>query len=175
MDYDPTIKESLLFFKTVQNKVHFAITGHTAAEIVTTRINSQKPNLGLTSFRGPTLKKGELEIAKNYLNLEELTALNALVEQYLVFATEQARRRVPMYMKDWITKLHGFLTLNNREILSGAGTISHEDMLNKIDHEYQKNLEQQRIQEKNDLRISPDFDEAAQIISQKIRLPHDPK
>lgn len=160
IDYDPTTEGSITFFKTVQNKVHFAITGSTAAEIVVNRIDGKKPNLGLTNFRGATPKKEELEIAKNYLGLEELTALNALVEQYLIFAAEQARRHIPMYMKDWITKLHGFLTLNNRQILNGGGFISHEDMVNKVDQEYSKHMELKHTQEKFDLRISPDFDNA---------------
>jgi hypothetical protein len=177
VDYDPTTKNSITFFKTVQNKVHFAITGHTAAEIVASRINGNKPNLGLTNFRGATPKTEELEIAKNYLDVEELTALNALVEQYLIFAAEQARRRIPMYMTDWIAKLHGFLTLNNRSILSGSGSISHEDMLDKVQQEYQKHLDIKHNQEKLDPRISPDFDDAVMTLPKhsKVRSPHDPK
>jgi hypothetical protein len=99
-DYDPTNDQSIRFFKTVQNKVHYAVTGNTAAEIIVKRINSDKKNLGMTSFRGAKPTKEEILIAKNYYNKEELSQLNALVEQYLVFATEQARRRVPMTMKD---------------------------------------------------------------------------
>src|SRR3989338_6329738 len=102
IDYDPTNDQSILFFKTVQNKVHYAVTGSTAAEIVMERIDSGKQNLGLTNFRGSKPTKEEVVIAKNYYNKEELTQLNALVEQYLIFATEQARRRVPMTMHDWI-------------------------------------------------------------------------
>ncbi len=128
IDYDPTNDQSILFFKTVQNKVHFAVTGSTAAEIVVDRIDSDKKNLGLTNFRGTKPTKEEVVIAKNYYNAEELTQLNALVEQYLVFATEQARRRVPMTMADWIEKLHGFLTINDRNILQDADRISHELM-----------------------------------------------
>ncbi len=138
VDYDPTNDHSLLFFKTVQNKVHFAITGNTAAEIVVDRIDEQKPNLGLTYTRGVKPTKEEISIAKNYYSQEELLQLNALVEQYLVFATEQARRRVSMTMQDWIDKLHGFLNLNERDILTDAGKISHEMMIEitneKFDH-----------------------------------------
>lgn len=94
IDYDPTNDQSLSFFKTVQNKVHYAVTGNTAAEIVVDRIDNDKKNLGLTNFRGAKPTKEEVVIAKNYYTAEELTQLNALVEQYLVFATEQARRRV---------------------------------------------------------------------------------
>lgn len=128
VDYDPTNDQSILFFKTVQNKVHYAITGNTAAEIVINRIDNYKKNLGLTNFRGVKPTKEEIIVAKNYYNEEELIQLNALVEQYLVFATEQARRRIPMTMKDWINKLHGFLTINERNILQDAGKISHELM-----------------------------------------------
>ena len=141
VDYDPSDDQSLLFFKTVQNKVHYAVTGNTAAEIVVERMDSSKKNLGLTNFRGVKPTKEEVMIAKNYYNAEELTQLNALVEQYLIFATEQARRRVPMTMKDWILKLHGFLKLNGRNILVDAGKISHElaaEIAEKEFDEYKK-------------------------------------
>ena len=126
VDYNPKAKQSVLFFQTVQNKVHYAITGQTAAEIVVSRVDGKKPNAGMTNFRGTKPIKEEATIAKNYLNEQELLALNNLVEQYLVFAQGQAIRRIPMYMKDWIEKLHGFLQINDREILRDAGKISHE-------------------------------------------------
>lgn len=107
-----TLETSILFFKTVQNKMHWAITGQTAAEIIAERADSTKPNMGLTNWRGTKVRKQDVTIAKNYLDENELAALNNLVEQYLVFAEGQAMRRVPMYMKDWIQKLHGFLELN---------------------------------------------------------------
>jgi hypothetical protein len=136
VDYDPTNDQSLLFFKTVQNKVHYAITGSTAAEIVVARIDEKKEKLGLTYTRGATPTKEEVMIAKNYYTAEELAQLNALVEQYLIFATEQARRRVPMTMQDWIEKLHGFLTINDRNILQDAGKISHELMQEIADKKF---------------------------------------
>lgn len=126
VDYDPTDEKSIFFFKTVQNKVHYAITGNTAAEIIASRVDSKKPNVGLTNFRGNKPTKEEVLIAKNYLSEQELLVLNNLVEQYLVFAEGQALQRVPMYMKDWIEKLHGFLQINNKNILQDAGKISHE-------------------------------------------------
>src|SRR3989339_66399 len=138
VDYDPTNDQSILFFKTVQNKVHYAVTGNTAAEIVIDRIDSDKKNLGLTTFRGAKPTREEVVIAKNYYNAEELTQLNALVEQYLIFATEQARRRVPMTMNDWIEKLHGFLTINDRNILQDAGRISHELMVEIAEKKFDK-------------------------------------
>jgi hypothetical protein len=126
VDYDPTAEISTLFFQTVQNKLHWAITGKTAAEIISERANSKKPNMGMTNWRGVNPQKDEAIIAKNYLNEDELAALNNLVEQYLVFAEGQAMRRAPMRMKDWVAKLNGFLTLNERAILENAGKISHE-------------------------------------------------
>jgi hypothetical protein len=105
LDYDPTQPESIEFFQTVQNKMHWAITGQTAAEIIHARADSAKPNMGLTNWRGAKVRKEDITIGKNYLNEPELAALNNLVEQYLVFAEGQAMRRVPMHMKDWIAKL----------------------------------------------------------------------
>ncbi len=138
VDYDPTLEISIEFFKTVQNKLHWAITGQTAAEIISERADSSKKNMGLTSWRGIQIRKTDVSIAKNYLNEEELSALNNLVEQYLIFAQGQAQRRVPMYMKDWIEKLNGFLTLNDREILTNAGSISHELGKANAEREYEK-------------------------------------
>jgi hypothetical protein len=138
VDYDPTNNQSIVFFKTVQNKVHYAVTGNTAAEIVASRMDVSKKNLGLTTFRGAKPRREEVVIAKNYYNKEELTQLNALVEQYLIFATEQARRRIPMTMNDWIEKLHGFLTINDRNILQDAGRISHELMVEIAEKKFEK-------------------------------------
>lgn len=138
VDYDPTIETSILFFQTVQNKMHWAITGKTAAEIVSERANSEKPNMGLTSWMGTKPRKQDVSIAKNYLNEEELLALNNLAEQYLIFATGQAMRRIPMYMKDWIEKLNGFLQLNDREILKHSGKISHQLAIEIAEKEYEK-------------------------------------
>lgn len=138
IDYDPTQEVSLQFFKTVQNKIHWAITGQTAAEIVHERVDAAKPNLGLTNWRGAVVRKHDVVIAKNYLSEPELEALNNLVEQYLIFAQGQAMRRVPMHMADWIEKLNGFLTLNDRDILTHAGRISHEMAQAKAELEYDK-------------------------------------
>jgi hypothetical protein len=138
IDYDPTMPESIGFFQTVQNKMHWAITGQTAAEIIHARADSTRPNMGLTNWRGAKVRKEDVTIAKNYLNESELVALNNLVEQYLVFAEGQAMRRVPMHMKEWIDKLHGFLTLNDRDILNNAGRISHEMAKELAEAEYEK-------------------------------------
>lgn len=138
VDYDPILNISIDFFKTVQNKLHWAITGQTAAEIISQRANSTKENMGLTNWRGDNIRKTDVFIAKNYLNENELSALNNLVEQYLIFAQGQAQRRIPMYMNDWIEKLNGFLTLNDREILNNAGSISHELGKENAEREYNK-------------------------------------
>ena len=148
VDYDPTQDMSIEFFKTVQNKMHWAITGKTAAEIIAERADSSKPNMGLTNWRGTKVRKQDVGIAKNYLDEQELAALNNLVEQYLVFAEGQAMKRIPMYMKDWIAKLHGFLALNDREILTHAGRISHVVAVEKAEAEYLK-YNQRRIEADN--------------------------
>lgn len=164
VDYDPTLDISIEFFKTVQNKLHWAITGQTAAEIISERADSSKKNMGLTTWRATKIRKTDVFIAKNYLNEEELSALNNLVEQYLIFAQGQAQRRVPMYMKDWIEKLNGFLTLNDREILNNAGSISHELGKANAEREYEKFKEnQQRIIGEGD------FEKAIKKIENKKR------
>jgi hypothetical protein len=155
VDYDPTLDISINFFKTVQNKLHWAITGKTASEIITERADSSKQNMGLNTWRGDKIRKSDVSIAKNYLNKKELSELNNLVEQYLIFAQGQAQRRVPMYMKDWIEKLNGFLSLNDREILQNAGSISHELAKENAEKEYVKfkNKQQKAIKESDFDRI----------------------
>lgn len=164
VDYDPTTEDSIQFFKTVQNKIHWAITGKTAAEIIYERVDSEKQNMGLTTWRGDKVRKQDVSIAKNYMKEPELEALNNLVEQYLVFAEGQAKRRIPMYMNDWITKLNGFLTLNDREILEHAGRISHELAKGKAESEYEiynaKKLEYKK-------QLDSDFEQTIKRIENK--------
>ena len=124
VDYDPAAALTQDFFATVQNKVHYAIHGHTAAELIVKRADGSLPNMGVTTWEGARIRKSDASVAKNYLTEDELRALNNLAEQYLVFAEGQAARRVAMTMRDWITKLEGFLTLNDREILKDAGSVS---------------------------------------------------
>jgi len=166
MDYDPTTELSLTFFRTVQNKMHWAITGQTAAEIIHERADHTKPNMGLASWRGEKVRKGDVSIAKNYLAEEELAALNNLVEQYLVFAEGQAMRRIPMRMADWAAKLDAFLSLNERDILGHTGRISHQMALERAEDEYEK-FSRARIAE-NDRRLS-DFDKAVKQFNMKKR------
>ena len=138
VDYDPTLETSITFFKTVQNKLHWAITGQTAAEIIKDREDSSLPHMGLTNYRGEKVRKQDVVIAKNYLDENELSALNNLVEQYLVFAEGQAMRRIPMAMGNWIEKLDGFLGLNDRDILTHAGRVSHTLGKQIAEQEYNK-------------------------------------
>ena len=166
IDYDPTQPVSIEFFQTVQNKMHWAITGQTAAEIIHARADSAKPHMGLTSWRGAKVRKEDVTMAKNYLNEPELAALNNLVEQYLVFAEGQAMRRMPMHMRDWITKLHGFLTINDRNILTHAGKISHQMAKELAEAEYDK-FNRQRIRQSD--TAGGEFEKAIQ------QLPPPPK
>lgn len=138
IDYTPGAEMSQKFFATVQNKMHWAAHGHTAAEIVAGRADSSQPHMGLTSWSGARPSKEESGIAKNYLNPDELDTLNRIVSFYLEFAELQAKGRRPMYMKDWIAKLDDFLRLSEREILNHAGSISHEVALEKAYSEYEK-------------------------------------
>ena len=144
IDYDTNTEITQQFFATVQNKFHWAIHAHTAAEIVKLRADATKPNMGLTNFPGEQIRKQDVVIAKNYLDEKELDQLNRIVNQYLEFAELQAMQRKPMHMKDWIEKLHSFLTLNDREILKHLGKISHdeaEEFALKEFEKYQKQLQ----------------------------------
>ncbi|QSB45173.1 virulence RhuM family protein [Tsuneonella flava] len=142
VDYDPTTETSQTFFQTVQNKMHWAAHGHTAAEVIHARADAQKDHMGLTSWAGETRgnlpRKDDARVAKNYLKEDEIKALNRIVTAYLEFAELQAENRKPMYMKDWIAKLDQFLSLSDREILTNAGRISAKLAKKKADAEYDK-------------------------------------
>ena len=137
IDYDPRAEITRNFFKTVQNKMHWAAHGQTAAEVIMQRVDGSKPNMGMTNFIGykPTLE--EAKIAKNYLDEKELDILNRIVSMYLDFAELQALNRKPMYMKDWVAKLDNFLKINDREVLTHFGSVSHEAALEKARREYE--------------------------------------
>ncbi len=138
IDYDPNTDMSHQFFAIVQNKMHWAVHGHTAAEIIAGRADAQKPYMGLTSWTGVRPNQNDIEIAKNYLSAEELDTLNRIVTIYLDFAELQALNRKPMYMKDWIAKLDDFLKVSEREILKHAGKVSHAAAIEKARGEYEK-------------------------------------
>ena len=138
IDYDPSAEASQQFFATVQNKMHWAAHGQTAAEVIHARADAAKPNMGLTNWVGAKPRKAEVVIAKNYLSPEELDALNRIVTAYLELAEVQALNRQPMYMRDWIAKLDDFLRLSGRDILEHAGKISHEEAARKAELEFEK-------------------------------------
>ena len=138
IDYDPRTETTQQFFKTVQNKMHFAAHGRTAAEVIYDRANAENDFMGLTTWHGALPTKQEAEIAKNYLSDEEVDMLNRIVNLYLDFAELQAKSHVPMYMKDWIKKLDDFLTLSGKELLTHAGSVSAEVAKLKADTEYEK-------------------------------------
>ncbi|MBL7644958.1 MAG: virulence RhuM family protein [Candidatus Hydrogenedentes bacterium] len=137
IDYDPRTESSREFFMILQNKMHWAAHGHTAAEIIHGRADASKPNMGLTNWTGAKIRKSEAEVAKNYLSESELDVLNRIVTLYLEFAELQALNRRPMTMSDWIAKLDDFLRLSGRELLEHAGTVSRDEALEKAHQEYE--------------------------------------
>ena len=149
IDYDPRAEATQIFFKTVQNKMHFSAHGHTAAEVIYQRADANKDFMGLTSWTGGLPKRTDAEITKNYLSPEELDTLNRIVSLYLDFAELQAQSHKPMYMKDWIQKLDDFLKLSGKELLTHAGTISAELAKQKANQEYDK------FKERTQYELSP--------------------
>ncbi len=141
IDYNPKDKLSIEFFKTVQNKMHYATHGSTAAEVIFYRVDSKKENIGLTNFKGKYPMKNETEIAKNYLTEEELNILNRMVSAYLDVAEINALDRHPMTMQDWIDELDFFLKMTRKDILKDSGKISHEQALKKAHEEYDKYMQ----------------------------------
>ena len=138
IDYDPRVEMTQKFFKTVQNKIHYSVHGHTAAEIIYERADAEKDFMGLTTWSGAMPSKPEAEIAKNYLTHEEIKSLNRIVSLYLDFAEMQAEEHRPMYMKDWINILDDFLRISRKDILTHAGKISAKLAKEKADQEYDK-------------------------------------
>lgn len=155
IDYDPKEERTIEFFKVVQNKLLWAISEQTAAELVYRRADAALPLLGMQSFdkKGVPVRKGDVSIAKNYLQEDEIKLLGLLVEQYLAFAETMAQQRTPMYMKDWVARLDTIIQLNGRELLSHAGKISHQLALDKSAQEYEKyRATQKQIQHEDSLR-----------------------
>lgn len=143
-DYQPSLKETTLFFQTIQNKLHFACTGHTAAELINQRADASKPHMGLTSYKSEEVRKSDVTVAKNYLNPEEIGELNRVVNMWLDFAEDQARRRKQVFLHDWQIKLDQFLQFNDREVLKDAGSVSKKAADEKAQAEYVQFAEQQR-------------------------------
>ena len=163
IDYDPSAEASQHFFATVQNKMHWAAHGHTAAEIITARADAGKPSMGLSTWAGAVPRKSDVTVAKNYLAADELDALNRIVSAYLEFAELQALGRRPMHMADWIAKLDDFLRLGERDILEHAGTVSHDVAVARAESEYE------RFSAHRAMLPSPverDFDESVRVVKQ---------
>lgn len=136
VDYNPALESTKDFFATVQNKLLYAVTGQTAAELITERVDSSKDNMGLTAFKGAVVRKGDINISKNYLHEDEITDLNRIVTMFLDHAEDMARGKTPMTMKDWDNSLNEFLQFRRREILEGKGKVSRGDMERKVLQEY---------------------------------------
>ncbi len=163
-NYDPNEEISKQFFATVQNKLHFAISGQTAAEIISQRVSSEKPNMGLTTWKNApkgAIRKTDVSIAKNYLNAKELDGLNRIVTMYLDYAEMQTQKRIVIYMEDWVEKLDAFLKFNEKEILQNSGKISHEVAIALAESEYEKHRVVQ------DRMFESDFDRTVKILLDK--------
>jgi len=157
IDYDPGTEASRQFFATVQNKMHWAAHGQTAAEVIHARVDGNKPQVGMTNWVGAKASKAEAVIAKNYLTPEELNALNRIVTAFLELAEVQALNRQPMYMRDWLARVDDFLRLGGRDILKHTGKISHEQAVEKAELEYEK---YHRAQLALPSKVELDFDAA---------------
>lgn len=168
IDYDSQAKSTQEFFKIVQNKLHWAVTGHTAAEIITERADATKPNMGLTVWKGTCVRQSDVLVAKNYLLADEIGQLNRLVTMWLDYAEDQASRRRPIYMKDWRERLDAFLQFNQRAILEHSGRISMEEAKRRALEQYQA-FSQRRIEE-GDLLAEKEFEEELEE-EVKRRLP----
>lgn len=148
-DYEPSLPETTAFFRVIQNKLHFAVTGQTAAELITARVDATQPNMGLSSWKGQWLNKADVTVAKNYLNEAEVTELNRIVTMWLDFAEDQALRRKQVFLAHWNERLDAFLSFNDRNVLDNAGAVSHKAALAKAHTEYDKFAEQRRAQLEN--------------------------
>lgn len=166
IDYDSTSEVSVLFFKTIQNKMHWAAHGNTAAELIYKRVNSQNEQLGLTNFKGENPTKNEVSVAKNYLSQQELDVLNRIVTAYLEIAELQALNQKPMYMNDWILRLDDFLKMTGRDVLNNAGSISHAQAIKKAHKEYEKYKEGNKNRLSN---VEKDFIKQIESVSKKLK------
>ena len=167
IDYDPSAEVTHTFYATVQNKLHWAIHGRTAAELIAERADSAKPHMGLTTWdRAPKgrIRKADVSVAKNYLAKAELQALNEIVTMYLDYAERQARRREPMTMNDWIERLDAFLEFNEENILTHAGRISHELAVSHAEEQYEQFRQQERLREVTE--ATSDFDRFVQDVKE---------
>ena len=160
-DYDPRSDLTRVFFATVQNKLHYAVHEHTAAEVIYDRVDNEKPLVGMTNFKGDYITRDDVKIAKNYLTELELQRLNLLVSQFLDYAEFQALEQIPMTMKDWIDALDNQIVANRRKLLEGKGSISHKQAIEKAEREFE-------IYRAREMRqLESDFDRAVKMLQQK--------
>ena len=143
-DYRPSAKETTLFFQTIQNKLHFAVTGLTAPQLILQRADHTQPNMGLTSSKGASVRKADVTVAKNYLHEDEISELNRIVVMWLDFAEDQSKRRKDVFLKDWETKLNDFLAFNDRRVLGNPGNVSKVDADAKAHDEYEQYAAERR-------------------------------
>lgn len=137
-DYSPSLPETTRFFRVIQNKLHFAVTGKTAAELIRERADSSRPNMGLTTWKSGSVQKADVTVAKNYLHEPEIRELNRIVTMWLDFAEDQARRRKEVFLKDWAERLDAFLSFNERNVLAGAGSVSKRDADDHAEGQYEQ-------------------------------------
>lgn len=160
IDYDSKSEKADMFFKTVQNKLHYSVHGHTAVELIAERADATADNMGLTTFKGAKVRKADVTVAKNYLNKEEIEGLNRVVTMYLDYAEDQAKQHIPMHMSDWEEKLNAFLKFTGREVLDNAGSVSKEiaDSLAKKQYDlYEQNRkEMEDLKSLDELPVLPD-------------------
>ncbi len=162
VDYDPRAEETIEFFKIVQNKLHFAISGKTAAELIAERADATKPNMGLTAWKGAKVRRQDVTVAKNYLNVEEIEQLNRIVVMYLDFAEDQAMRHRQIFMHDWREKLDAFLQFNERDLLQDAGTVS-KAVADRLAVEQYESFHAARLQREAEAEALTDDEELVQI------------
>jgi hypothetical protein len=165
VDYDPHAPVTHEFFASVQNKLHWAIHGHTAAELIAERAEADKPNMGLTSWKGAKVRRTDVAVAKNYLTEDEVRSLNRIVTMYLDYAEDQAELQQPMYMADWRAKLDAFLQFNRREVLDNPGKISQEVAQRLAEDEYEK-FNTRRLQSEAE-EPDEDFDQVYRKLEDK--------
>lgn len=170
-DYDADREETLKFFRIMQNKLHFAATGKTAAELIAARVDHELPNMGLTSWKDGRVAKTDVIVAKNYLSSEEIGELNRIVVMWLDFAEDQARRRKQVFLADWKTKLDEFLRFNEREVLMGAGSVSHEAAVEKAKTEYERFAARRRalLEAQGERESTQALEDAAKLLAAPTR------
>ncbi len=168
VDYDANAEATKEFFQVVQNKLHWAIAGRTAAEIIAERVDARKPNMGLTTWKGAKVRRTDVVVAKNYLNEEEIGELNRIVVMYLDYAEDQAKRRTPLYMRDWREKLDAFLRFNDREVLKDPGKVSMEVAQTLALEQFEK---YDRARLEREAAVEDDLDRTARQLERRAAKP----